>query len=198
MSLRVTLDISSGLDEELQEIAAGLADAKPLHDRIAGDAEAWLKQDVGPRIAAGQHRTAQTLGASPTGHLVDAYQGIEGVSDSAGATLLIPGATRLRAAFGKYVLTPKNGSKFLTIPVARDAYGHRAREFDDLFPVRTGPRKTLTLSRPRGNGLEVMYVLVSTATIPEDTTLIPFPELEEKALLSAGDFLDDILEGGLS
>lgn len=212
--LRVDIQILSKLDEELRNIATGLEDTKPLHDRIAGDAEAWLKEDVGPRIAAGQHRTANTLGATPTGHLEDAYQGIEGTGTTDGAELLVPGATRLRAAFGKYVLTPQNGSKYLTIPAHRDAYGKRAGEFDDLFFMRVGPKRTPVLARRvegtkddslrtrpgqrrearRFTQAEVMYVLAASATIPEDKTLIPFDKLEVKALLSAGNYLDDILE----
>jgi hypothetical protein len=68
-----------------------------------------------------------------------------------------------------------------------------------LFAVPVGPRKTLTLSRSRGEGrLEVMYVLVPKATLPEDPTLIPFQELAEEARDALGDYIDDALQATLT
>ena len=70
------------------------------------------------------------------------------------ADVLVPGASRLRAAFGPYTLdTPTaTGKQAYTIPVSGDAYGHRAGEFTDLFPVRLGPQKTPFLARDLGRG----------------------------------------------
>jgi hypothetical protein len=96
----------TGVDDE--QVVGLHADA-----RIAGDAEIFLKK-AGKQIAATQHRTANTLGATPTGHLGEAYEGIESSSGADKIELLIPGASRLRAAFGSYVVRPKN-SKYLTI-----------------------------------------------------------------------------------
>lgn len=189
MSLQVTITISDQISAGLAAMAQTLEDKTPLNQKLASDGEAFLKSR-GAVTAAQEHRTANTLGATPTGHLDAAYRGIEGVANNEAALLLIPGATRLRAAFGSYVLTPKNGSNFLTIPVNRDAYGKRAREIPGLFPVRVGPQKTLTLSRRAGSGLEVMYVLVASATIPEDRSLIPFDDLEKECIDSAEEYLD--------
>jgi hypothetical protein len=129
---------------------------------------------------------------------------------------------KLRAAFGKYVLTPGSGSKYLTIPAARDAYGKRAREFDDLFFMRVGPKRTPVLARRvdtapsvsrqvagRGRptvrrrqrsftgGVETMYVLVTGAEIPADPTLIPFEDLTAEARDSAEAFLDEMVAAAI-
>jgi hypothetical protein len=212
MSIRITLEIPAGTYSDL---AKNMENPAELHARVAGDTENYLKE-FGRAIARNNHSTAQALGAQPTGHLADAYEAIEAISDSASVAVLVPSASRLRAAFGKYVLTPKN-AKFLTIPANREAYGKRAGEFDDLFPMRTGPNKTLVLARRvegsdninlrgrtnqrrasrRITQAEVMYVLVAKATIPEDRTLIPFDDLPGVMENSALAFVDDAVDASL-
>jgi hypothetical protein len=197
MSLRVDID-TSGLDtRELADLSARMQDSAGLHARIAGDAEIFVKER-GKVTAAGEHRSASRLGAIPTGHLSEAYEGIESISTAQSASLLVPGATRLRAAFGRYVITPKNGSKFLTIPVAREAYGKRAGEFEDLFFMRAGPRKTPLLARDAGQGFQTMYFLTPKAEIPEDKNLIPFDDLAEEARDSAEAFIDESIQAALT
>jgi hypothetical protein len=221
VSLQVTIEIGGELKDQLADLEQGLQDKAGLHARMAGDAERWIKSpDVAGRISAEQHRSANKLGAQPTGHLADAYEAIEGVSDDDAASLLIPRASRLRAAFGSYALVPKD-SEFLTIPTHQDSYGRRAREFDDLFII-SRPGKALMLARrsddePSENdkfalrartykragqrdkdaGIEVMYVLLKEVEIDGDPTLIPQDELREVALLAAGDFIDDAIERSL-
>ena len=220
MSLTVTIDIGGGMKEALADLQGGLQDKAGLNARIAGESEKWIKgPGVAGRISAEQHRTAERLGANPTGHLADAYQAIESQSDEASARLLIPSGSRLRAAFGAYTITPGAGKKFLTIPVAAEAYGHRAGEFDDLF-VMARPGKALMLARreegnfqkgyqrarpnqnrktrDRDANIKVLYLLLPSVDIKEDATLIPFPELEEVATLAAGDFIDDEIERSLA
>jgi hypothetical protein len=213
MSLRVTLSVDSL--ENLDRIAGSIEQRIEMNTRIAADAEIFVKAR-GKETAAKEHRTANRLGAVPTGHLSDAYEGIDGRAGAEKAELLIQGASRLRAAFGTYVLTPKN-AKFLTIPMHRDAYGKRARELDDLFVIsrpgkalmlarrtEAGPSPTqrfLTRQRPTvrrrernpDQGIEVMYVLVKTATIPVDEGLIPFDALAEEAWDSAQAYLDEVI-----
>lgn len=196
MSLRVDIDVTGLSAEDLRGLAAKLQDGAGLHARIAGDAELFVKER-GRVTSAGEHRSASKLGATPTGHLSEAYEGIESISSAESASLLVPGASRLRAAFGRYTLTPKNGSKFLTIPVAREAYGKRAGEFDDLFFLRAGPRKTPLLARDTGRGFQTMYFLTPKAEIPEDKNLIPFDDLAEEARDSAEAFIDESIAAAL-
>ncbi len=214
MSLKVELKIKGLAPEALDQFEEAVRDRRGLNARIAVDAETFVK-DAGREIAKGLHRTADTLGAVPTGHLAAAYAGIGSVYDAESARLLIPSATRLRAAFGPYVLTPKNGKRFLTIPAIAEAYGRRAGEFEDLFPIRTGPLKTPVLVRRvsggksyenraapgrrrkdgrRGQRLEVVYLLTPKAEIPENRELFPFEGLEREALRSAEAYIDEAAE----
>lgn len=213
-AISITLDISSRLDAEMRRIADGLEDKTAMHQQIAADAEAFVKE-YGVTRAAREHDTANRLGASPTGHLADAYEAIEGQATADGASLLVPSGGRLAAAFGPVTIRPKSG-KFLTIPVAKDSYGKRAGEFgDELFFLRVGPKRQAVLARrqervetggfDRSKGkrydnnkpLEVLYVLVSESNIPEDRNLIPFDKLTNAAARSQGDYLDELLEGSL-
>jgi hypothetical protein len=222
MSLRIDLKVEGLAPEDLAMLKATLQNPAPLHAKIAGDAETFIKK-AGPGIASQNHRSANRLGATPTGHLDDAYQAIEGSSTAAAAVLTIPRASRLRAAFGAYAVRPTK-SKYLTIPVHKDAYGKRAREIDDLFPLRVGPRKTLVLARRdesagpsenqrfltrarpgqrraarrRDTGIETMYVLVTSADIPAQPDLIPFEKLENEGIRSVEEFLDDAIEAALT
>lgn len=210
MSVRVMLDLE-GLDDAGLSAAIGeLSDRTALHEAIAADAEDFVKA-WGETIAASQHKTAGRLGAKPTGHLEDAYEQIQAVSDQTSASLLIPRASRLRAAFGPYVVQPGPGKTYLTLPAAREAYGKRAGEFDDLFFAEVGPFADPVLARLKGFSavmkggspginaqLEVMYVLRTEVEIPEDPTLIPFDELEAEAVSTTEGYLDDLVERHLT
>lgn len=177
--ISITLDLG-GTPEELAAIAGRLDDLTGAHNAMATAAESALK-DFG-RNTTQEHRTATRLGAAPTGHLTKAYQQVEGQSDRASARLLIPRASRLRAAFGKYTVRPGPGKTYLTIPVAAEAYGKRAREIDGLVPMRVGPRKTPILARPNADGgITTYYLLATKADIKEDTGLIPFDDLTATA-----------------
>ena len=190
----LTITLSGDAAATLQRLRIGLADRKRLHSRIAGEAELFLKE-YGRDTVARQHRSATTLGAMPTRHLERAYASIESVSNADAATLLIPRASRLRAAFGDYVILPGSGRKYLTIPVHRDAYGRRAGEFTNLVFVRVGPRQTAALSRKVPNGgLEIMYFLTRQAKIKQDRGLIPFDKLREEAADVALEFAATLIK----
>ena len=195
MSVFIQIDVSN-LDTGLPGLTAALTDRRAMHAKIAEDAEKFTK-DFGARKAAGEHRTAGALGARPTGHLERAYAGIQQESDDTEARLLVPRASRLRAAFGAYELKPRK--RYLTIPVARDSYGRRAGEFDDLTFLRVGPRKTAILARKDSSGnLQTMYLLVTSARIPADESLLPFDQLGAVARDSAEEHLDNIIREGLA
>jgi hypothetical protein len=215
MSMQIKVSVSN--DVLLDELGNVLSDRRGLYARLAGDAEAFMRR-VGPGIAAQNHRTADTLGARRTGHLENAYAAIEGDSDNDEARLWVPRASRLRAAFGAYRLTPVNGSRYLTLPVHPDAYGRRARELRDLFFMRVGPAGVPVLAR-RAEGrqqeglkrrtyqrrkararytvAEILYVLATSVDIPAQPGLIPFDELTETIGISAEAYLDEAIERSL-
>lgn len=219
-ALKVTINISGSLDEELRAVQAGLKERKAMHDRIAGDAEDFIRREAGPSIASNNknHQSAMALGAPTTGHLHDAFQQIEFLATADACFLLVPGSSRLRAAFGEYTITPGEGKTYLTIPVARDSYGKRAGEFgDELFFALVGPKRQPVLARrqervdsgsiqnrsPKGKRydnskpLEVLYILTRKSRIKEDRSLFPFEELERTALQSTSDYLNELLKEGV-
>lgn len=192
MSLFVEIDVTGLDDAGLGRISAALTNRAPLNRKIARDAERFTKE-FGARKSQTEHRTASALGARATGHLAQAYQGIQSQSDASEARLLVPRASRLRAAFGSYVLKPTN-SKYLTIPVSRLSYGRRAGEFDDLTFLRVGPRKTAILARKDADGnLETMYLLTTSVNVKEDASLLPFPEIADGAAISVEEYFDDLM-----
>lgn len=180
--IKVSLD---GLPTELLDgIAGRLKNPAGIHTVMAGAAEGFLKKK-GREKSKTEHNTAQRLGAKPTGHLEDAYNRVESSSNEQAASLWIPGASRLRAAFGPYTVTPTAGRKYLTIPVAAAAYGKRAAEIPGLIFMRVGPNKTPLLAKPDGEGITTYYLLAKSADIPADESLIPFDAMAEDAALAA-------------
>ncbi|MBI5689247.1 MAG: hypothetical protein HZC55_04060 [Verrucomicrobia bacterium] len=101
--------------------------------------------------------------------------------------------------FGGEIEAGQNGSgrHFLTLPVHPDAYGHRAREFEDLDFIPLARGRAL-LARPAEEstaGLgEVLYVLVRRVRQqPDPTVLPPEEELEETALTAGEDHLRTLI-----
>jgi hypothetical protein len=177
----INLTVTTTGPDQAATAAARLASPAGLHARMAGAAEKFLKA-FGAKTSQTEHNTANRLGARPTGHLEDAYSRVESSSNEAAASLWIPGASRLRAAFGAYTITPSGGRQYLTIPVAAEAYGKRASEVTGLVFMRVGPKKTPILARPEdGDRITTFYLLAKQANIPEDTGLIPFDDLFAEA-----------------
>lgn len=180
----------------LQRLRRSIARRKQLHARIAVDVLENVQTYVG---GLALHETANRLGATPTNHLEKVANQIEAASNESSATIKIPRASRLRAAFGDYTVKPKKPNGFLTIPVAAESYGRRARTFTDLVALRVGPKQTLILARPKvgvkgADSLTVLYVLVKEAKIKQDRRLLNFDDMRDTALQSAGDFITELTD----
>lgn len=185
MNIRLDIDITGTAAEDLAAIRERMEDRGGMHRAVTTQTLAFVQ---GPAIAgkqsAANHKSADRLGARHTGHLERAYRGIEPEHDASSARLLVPAASRLRAAFGAYTAKPGAGKTYLTLPVHREAYGRRAGEFDDLFFVRVGPKKTPVLARGGlivREVLETMYFLTTSVDIPADPDLLPFDEIGDEA-----------------
>jgi hypothetical protein len=81
--------------------------------------------------------------------------------------------------------------------VAAESYGRRARTFTDLVALRVGPKNTLILARPKvgvkgQDSLTVLYVLVKQAQIKQDRSLLPFDEMRDAAVQTAGDYIAEL------
>jgi hypothetical protein len=191
ISIQIT---ATGAAAGLQRLSRSIARRKQLHARIAVD----VLENVQTYVAGiPDHKTANRLGATPTNHLEKVTNQIEAASNETSATIKVPKASRLRAAFGDYLVKPKKPNGFLTIPVAAESYGRRARTFTDLVALRVGPKKTLILARPKvgvkgKDSLTVLYVLVKQAQIKQDPRLLNFDDMRDTALQSAGDFISEL------
>ena len=179
--------ITTGPDQAASA-AARLANPSGMHAAMAAASETFLKK-FGRGTAPNHHITAKKLGATPTGHLEKAYSRIESSSNASSASLWIPGASRLRAAFGPYTVRPTGTRKYLTIPMTAEAYGKRAAEIPDVKPVRMVEKKALFLAKEIGGKEKPYYLLVKEATIPEDAGLIPFNDLYAEAAGAAEKYL---------
>ncbi len=180
----------------LQRLSRALSRRKQLHARIAVDVLETVQTYV---AGLPFHGTAKRLGAKPTNHLETVANQIEAASDEKQATIKIPRASRLRAAFGPYTVVPTGGRKFLTIPVAAEAYGRSAKTFTDLQFLRVGPKKTPVLAKPaigvKGDSpLNVLYVLVKKADIKEDRRLLNFDDMRDTAVQTSADYIAELTD----
>ena len=200
--MNIELNITDTDGPLLARIQSGLRNRKGLHSRMAADGEKFLKQS-GREIAATQHRTAERLGANPTRHLEESYQAIEGEGKDEQAELRMPRASRLRAAFGDYVLRPGSGKTYLTIPDHAAVYGRRVGEFaEGTFKFAYFGKNRLyaaLLFAEDGLGWkkgDVAYWLRQEVAVHEDATLIRFDLLAAEVRDSVEGFIDDLRRGG--
>jgi hypothetical protein len=122
------------------------------------------------RAADSRHKTADKWGAPETNHLTRGARLV--VADRNAVVIPIPGITR---AFGDLTIRPKN-AKALTIPVHAAAYGVRASRLAaegwTLFS-----RRGILFGKQEGDPSPVaLYLLRSSAKIPEDPGLLPDDE----------------------
>lgn len=145
-------------------------------------------RDILSRVLATLNRSGETVGMSMVATTQNHFVRRFGASrhydprnvtpgDSTGATgeavVAVAGASR---AYHDVLIVPRLRRR-LTIPLHRSAYGREAREFDDLFYVKTKGGTEL-LGRKAGNGVTWMYALVKRAFQHQDPTIMP----EDKVL----------------
>lgn len=198
-SLEIRVDTEGLADtaEAVQRLRGALTQRAPLHAHLANYAKNKLRTDIS---SIQSHATANRLGAKPSEHLADAARKIEGQSDEAGAAVLLPRKSRLRAAFGAYTARPTGGRTYITIPAHKETYGRFAGSFPtDTFRFTpfggaAGRYKALVFKTGNNAG-QVGYWLKTEVNIKEDTTLIPFDLLTEDLSRKAVDFIDEAING---
>lgn len=151
-----------------------------------------VTRDYLTKISGERHKSAERLGASPTGHLAQAVRAVEASTlnaDALSATLTIS-HVGLSRAFHDVTITPKN-AKALTIPVSAIAYGRRAREFQNLFVFKhEGGKAFLAQRDPTSGSFRTLYLLVRSVTQKQDRTLLPSDaEWQKAAAQSALSFI---------
>lgn len=128
--ISTTIQIEGEGMQMLRQLDAALVNRVELHHdiaiRVENETRDWLTE-----LAKSRHKTADALGATPTGHLERAAESVTSAFDDDGATITVtsPGITR---AFDDLTITPGPGKKYLTIPATAEAYGKRAGAFNDL------------------------------------------------------------------
>jgi hypothetical protein len=124
-----------------------------------------------------RHRSAQRLGAKPSGHYERAAKSVEAQSNETEALVVIPRRTGLGRAFGDVVLVPGSGRTYLTIPGHALTYGKSVRDFPEdtfKFVVLQSWRTFLVLMWADGpHKGEVAYWLKRKVTQKQDRTLLP-------------------------
>lgn len=154
-----------------------------LHGAIAEEAEDLFRRHIGGQARI-RHRTAQALGADPTGELEKAAQSPEGTATDAGARITLRPGYLFARAFRDVEIKPTGGKKYLTIPVAAESYGRRASEFKSLRFYRPGNKNMMVASRPRpGSAAETMFILVPRVRQKQDRSLLP----SDKGILDAAE-----------
>lgn len=132
MKLEIAIETDDEITPALARVRRGLSGAgRPrLHSMIGRRVVETVRNHL-IKIAPQRHRTANSLGAQPTRHLERGLEGIRPalLQDEVQIFIPIPGISR---AFHDLTITPRAGSKYLTIPATAEAYGRRARSFRDL------------------------------------------------------------------
>lgn len=126
------------------------------------------------REAPRRHATAHRLGASPTNHLERVTLSREATAQAAYVGIASPG---IRRALGPLTIRPRN-ARALTIPIAAEAYGHRAGELSakyglSLFAAKSKAGRGILFGADHDGNIKPLYVLRASAHIPQDRSLLP-------------------------
>ena len=174
--LGIEVKVSDTATPALAEVMRSFTGQKPdLMSRIAAGAEVLTRRHIAESAAPSRHRTAQRLGATPTGYLARRANAVESSHTGSTATVTLGGEAEIFArAFGDVTVNARPG-KSLAIPWRAEAYGRRPREFTDLFPVKS-KRGNAFLARRDGKTLQFVYLLKRSVLLPEDRGLLPSDE----------------------
>jgi hypothetical protein len=167
-----------------------LEDLEDLNEFIALESEEMIRLWI-LDAAEDRHDTAQNLGAEPTGYLSKAAEQTTSQSTPNGATVTVRVQIFNRGR-GPVEVLPRR-AKLLTVPMAAESYGKRARDFKDLR-IAKSKKGTLFLVRDKGTGKnktsEKLFKLIPKATLPQDAGLLPGPKRRaETAEKAARDYL---------
>lgn len=200
MSVRLTIDVRDAVvRERLDRFLAGLADRAGMHELIGARGSEITRSHL-VAIAQTRHRSAERLGAAPSGHWAQAAEKTSFTADKEGATISInqPGISRVEHDI---TVTPGPGKKYLTIPAIAAAYNQRAYRMPDLIAIVRniqGVRRAIALGKVSGKGKErvetVWYWLVKSATQKQDRSLLPSDEeYRLSALAGVRDYADRLI-----
>lgn len=190
--INFTLDAPKLGGPAFQLLYSKIEDHSGLYESIADVAQESTR-DYLREISSFRHKTANSLGAAPTGALEKAADRVTSASDEKSATVTVSGSLFARA-FRDITITPTS-AKALTIPINAIAYGKRVGELEaqgwKFFRPRNPDAKPLLwATNPAGESMP-MYYLAAKVEQPQDRTLLPSDEeLLEAARLGARNYLE--------
>lgn len=187
--MSVTINITDNATPEVQKLIGGLS-GEPLHGEIGLVVVPVFRQHF-TRLAS---TNRNKLGARG-GFWNRMLSSTTVVATPDAATIRMPREIALRYFGG--TVTPKGGSKYLTIPARTEAYGKKASEFKDLRFVKFASGAAALVQRDApgpsfGKGKSkqgesvgggVFYWLVTSATIRADKDVLPTDEEILKAAI---------------
>jgi hypothetical protein len=216
ISISISAD-DAGIGSRLEQLFAGLTDRTELNEAIAKQ-ELNLTRDYLTEIASYRHKTAESLGGTPTGFLAKAAEQTSMSADGKTATVTIrsPGIGRVDH---DVTIVPTEGRQWLTPPMAGISYGRTVSQIQEMIgkrlfrPLKKGAKaighkvderhtaifasedrmKVLAASDGAG-GLKLYFALVASVTQPQDRTLLPSDQAySDRALAALRDWLDYVL-----
>jgi len=168
--MKILVTVTDEATPILAELRRKLDDRTGLHEHIAAIAEVRTRRYIIEEAAPLRHKTAERLGAQPTGYLSRRGEAIESTADKDRATVILGGEREIFArVLGDVTVKPVT-AKYLAIPASAESYGKRPREFDSLrfVPFPSGARALVD-----GKSGQVQFWLKQSVTLPQDRGLIP-------------------------
>jgi hypothetical protein len=193
LGIEINSNVTPALEAIMRDIGGiGYAGRNQFMGMVAANAEVLTRRHILETAAPTRHKTAQRLGATPTGYLERRAERIESTYTGSTATVILGGEAEIFArAFGPVTVRARS-AKNLTIPLIAEAYGRRAGEFSDLFPI-TSSRGNKLLVRRDGKLLKAYYLLKPQVVLPEDRGLLPSDEQYTQVVeMAAQDFIRQI------
>ena len=173
--------IYPGVPAGVTAILEAVVNKRGLNNYVSYDLAAMLRTHI-RKASITRHKSAQRLGAQPTGHIENAAESTLPRATNAEAVVEInsPGFNRVD---GPVTIRAKNWP-YLTIPVNALSYGRRAATVRRLTgaplfrPVVKGGKKRIgpfrnILAANINNTFTVLYCLKPSVVIPQDRGLLP-------------------------
>lgn len=191
--MKLPIEMKATLPDRVRTLLSRVRDLSGL-TAYCSDHVALLVRDHLTDVAGRRHASARRLGAEPTGFLADAAGSVVAAPEPRTVVVRIdsPGVKR---AYHDIAIKPKNGAKYLTIPIHALSYGRRASSVERLAAARLfvvkGDNQALLAARERATGrLLPLYILKRTVRQAQDPSLMPSEaEIRQRLVSSAAAYI---------
>ena len=169
----------------LRKFAASISGSgrQSIFNRAANRVEELVRRHL-QRLNSWKHKTANDLGAQPTGHIEMAARGAvhHATQDHGEVVIPEPGFSR---AFHDVFIKPKNW-RYLTLPADAVSYGKRASVVaSEGWTLYAPPNRHFIIGRKKGEGSKILYWLRESVHQKQDRSLLP-SDAEINAEAAAG------------